>query len=45
LNTKSPVTVQQEKIAIKSVGIKKEFNADWVFGQESTQGNFLLVQL
>jgi len=37
LNTKSPVTVGQEKIAVKAVGIKKEFSVDRVFGQESTQ--------
>ncbi|CAD6252972.1 unnamed protein product [Miscanthus lutarioriparius] len=37
LNAKSPVTVEQEKIAVRSVGIKKEFSVDRVFGQESTQ--------
>jgi len=37
LKTKSPVTVEQEKIAVKSVGIKKEFSVDRVFDQESTQ--------
>ncbi|RLM58297.1 hypothetical protein C2845_PM18G12080 [Panicum miliaceum] len=37
LKTKSPVTVEQEKIAVESVGIKKEFSVDRVFDQESTQ--------
>ncbi|CAD6255914.1 unnamed protein product [Miscanthus lutarioriparius] len=44
LNAKSPVTVEQEKIAVKSVGIKKEFSVDRVFGQESTQGCFQEVK-
>jgi hypothetical protein len=43
LKTKSPVTVEQEKIAVKSVGIKKEFSVDRVFDQESTQGNLSLT--
>lgn len=34
---KSPVTVEQEKIAVQAVGIKKDFNVDRVFDQESTQ--------
>ncbi|CAN6363588.1 unnamed protein product [Urochloa humidicola] len=37
LKTKSPVTVEREKIAVKSVGIKKEFSVDRVFDQESKQ--------
>jgi len=37
LKTKSSVNVEQEKIAVKSVGIKKEFSVDRVFDQESTQ--------
>ena len=43
LKTKSPVNVEQEKIAVKSVGIKKEFSVDRVFDQESTQGNLSLT--
>ncbi|ONM15579.1 Kinesin-like protein KIN-14O [Zea mays] len=39
LNTESPVTVEQERITVKSVGIKKEFDADRVFGQEYAQGS------
>jgi hypothetical protein len=35
----SPVTVEQERITVKAAGIKREFGADRVFGQESTQGN------
>ncbi|CAO2146428.1 unnamed protein product [Urochloa humidicola] len=37
LKTKSPVTVEHDKIAVKSVGIKKEFSVDRVFDQESKQ--------
>lgn len=33
----SPVTVEQERITVKAAGIKREFGADRVFGQESTQ--------
>uniref|UniRef100_A0A0E0J4Z6 Kinesin motor domain-containing protein n=1 Tax=Oryza nivara TaxID=4536 RepID=A0A0E0J4Z6_ORYNI len=35
--TKSPVTVENEKIVVRAVGIKKEFSVDRVFDQESTQ--------
>uniref|UniRef100_A0A0D9XUS3 Kinesin motor domain-containing protein n=1 Tax=Leersia perrieri TaxID=77586 RepID=A0A0D9XUS3_9ORYZ len=35
--TKSPVTVEQEKIVVRALGIKKEFSVDRVFDQESTQ--------
>lgn len=35
--TKSPVTIEQQKITVRSVGIKKEFSVDRVFDQESTQ--------
>ncbi|TVU23844.1 hypothetical protein EJB05_26227 [Eragrostis curvula] len=42
LKTKSPVTVGQEKIAVQSVGIKKEFILDRVFDQESTQEDVFL---
>ncbi|KAL5203945.1 hypothetical protein ABZP36_008816 [Zizania latifolia] len=34
---KSPVAVEHDKITVRAVGIKKEFNVDRVFGQESTQ--------
>uniref|UniRef100_A0A0E0MHN4 Kinesin motor domain-containing protein n=1 Tax=Oryza punctata TaxID=4537 RepID=A0A0E0MHN4_ORYPU len=34
---KSPVTVENEKIVVRAVGIKKEFSVDRVFDQESTQ--------
>ncbi|EMS47487.1 Kinesin-1 [Triticum urartu] len=34
---KSPVTVEQENIAVRAVGIKKDFGVDRVFDQESTQ--------
>nr|CAB3492138.1 unnamed protein product [Digitaria exilis] len=37
LKVKSLVTVEQEKITVKSVGIKKEFSVDRVFDQGSTQ--------
>lgn len=37
LKTKSPITVEQDKIAVQSVGVKKEFNVDRIFDQESTQ--------
>ncbi|WVZ50096.1 hypothetical protein U9M48_001384 [Paspalum notatum var. saurae] len=37
LKTKSPITVEQEKIEVQSVGVKKEFSVDRVFNQESTQ--------
>lgn len=40
---KSPVTVEQEKIVIRAVGIKKDFSVDRVFDQESTQGSLLLL--
>ncbi|XP_062183503.1 kinesin-like protein KIN-14O [Phragmites australis] len=40
--TKSTVTVEQEKIAVQSVGIKKEFSVDRVFDQESTQEDVFL---
>lgn len=33
----SPVTVEQERITVRAAGIKREFGADRVFGQESTQ--------
>ncbi|XP_006663079.1 kinesin-like protein KIN-14O [Oryza brachyantha] len=36
-STKSPVTVENEKIVVRSVGIKKEFSVDRVFDEESTQ--------
>jgi hypothetical protein len=45
LKTKSTVTVKQEKIAVQSLGIKKEFIVDRVFDQESKQGNISLTQL
>ncbi|KAL6907864.1 hypothetical protein ACP4OV_002034 [Aristida adscensionis] len=35
--TKSTVTVEQDKIAVRSGGVKKEFTVDRVFDQESTQ--------
>lgn len=38
---KSPVTVEQEKIAVRAVGVKKDFSVDRVFDQESTQGLLL----
>jgi kinesin family protein C2/C3 len=41
--TKSPVTVENEKIVVRAVGIKKEFSVDRVFDQESTQGILLLL--
>lgn len=44
LKVKSLVTVEQEKITVKSVGIKKEFSVDRVFDQGSTQGNLSLVK-
>lgn len=37
LKIKSPVTVEQEKIAVRAVGVKKDFSVDRVFDQESTQ--------
>ncbi|AQK70349.1 hypothetical protein ZEAMMB73_Zm00001d016232 [Zea mays] len=36
LHAQSPVTVEQERITVRAAGIK-EFGADRVFGQESTQ--------
>ncbi|KAK3119301.1 hypothetical protein QOZ80_9BG0717500 [Eleusine coracana subsp. coracana] len=42
LKTKSLVTVEQEKITVQSVGIKKEFIIDRVFHQESTQEDVFL---
>ncbi|KAK3120634.1 hypothetical protein QOZ80_9AG0691230 [Eleusine coracana subsp. coracana] len=42
LKTKSLVTVEQEKITVQSVGIKKEFIVDRVFHQESTQEDVFL---
>ncbi|KAL6654317.1 hypothetical protein ACP70R_007782 [Stipagrostis hirtigluma subsp. patula] len=35
--TKSTVTIEQEKIAVQSAGLKKEFTVDRVFDQGSTQ--------
>uniref|UniRef100_A0ACD5WYZ2 Uncharacterized protein n=1 Tax=Avena sativa TaxID=4498 RepID=A0ACD5WYZ2_AVESA len=35
--TKSPVTIEQEKVAVRAVGGKKDFSVDRVFDQESTQ--------
>ncbi|VAH91974.1 unnamed protein product [Triticum turgidum subsp. durum] len=37
IKIKSPVTVEQENIAVRAVGIKKDFSVDRVFDQESTQ--------
>uniref|UniRef100_A0A804LZV1 Kinesin motor domain-containing protein n=2 Tax=Zea mays TaxID=4577 RepID=A0A804LZV1_MAIZE len=37
LHAQSPVTVEQERITVRAAEIKKEFGADRVFGQESTQ--------
>jgi hypothetical protein len=39
LHAQSPVIVEQERITVRAAGIKKEFDADRVFCQESTQGN------
>jgi hypothetical protein len=39
LHAQSPVIVEQERMTVWAAGIKKEFGADRVFGQESTQGN------
>lgn len=43
IKIKSPVTVEQENIAVRAVGIKKDFSVDRVFDQESTQGSFLIL--
>jgi len=43
LKTKSPVTIEQEKIAVRAVGGKKDFSVDRVFDQESTQGSFFIL--
>uniref|UniRef100_R7WFH5 Kinesin-like protein KIFC3 n=1 Tax=Aegilops tauschii TaxID=37682 RepID=R7WFH5_AEGTA len=37
IKIKSPVTVEQENIVVRAVGIKKDFSVDRVFDQESTQ--------
>uniref|UniRef100_A0A804LY52 Kinesin motor domain-containing protein n=1 Tax=Zea mays TaxID=4577 RepID=A0A804LY52_MAIZE len=37
LHAQSPVIVEQERMTVWAAGIKKEFGADRVFGQESTQ--------
>ncbi|VAH21482.1 unnamed protein product [Triticum turgidum subsp. durum] len=37
IKIKSPVTVEQENILVRAVGIKKDFSVDRVFDQESTQ--------
>ncbi|XP_020192425.1 kinesin-like protein KIN-14O [Aegilops tauschii subsp. strangulata] len=37
IKIKSPVTVEQENIAVRAVGIKKDSSVDRVFDQESTQ--------
>ncbi|XP_073009772.1 kinesin-like protein KIN-14O [Typha latifolia] len=40
--TRSPISTEQEKITIRSMGVKKEFNVDRVFCQESTQEDVFL---
>jgi hypothetical protein len=45
LHAQSPVTVEHERITVMVAGIKKEFGADRVFDQESTQGNLFFCLL
>ncbi|XP_062198074.1 kinesin-like protein KIN-14O [Phragmites australis] len=40
--TKSTVSIEQEKITVQHVGIKKEFSVDRVFDQDSTQEDVFL---